>query len=371
MKTSALILSLVVFTLSISFSSTTQAWGHRGHATVCEAAIFLVKEKDLRQYLQQKPNMMGHLCNIPDTYWKSLGSKVSKLGNPTHFTDVEILGIPVEKIPLDYKTLITDHTGKKNAFKEGTIYSIPTEFGSNWWRADQFYRRAVDAGKKMKAAKIPEVLNPEHNDETEFNKSAYEMILDFGFMGHFVGDNGQPLHSTADYDGYSVGHGGLHSYFEDGVVAAQDGDLLSKVIHQGQKFQADTTHKKGKDDIEFLKEKTVLEKMRTLAALSRKDIEKLYELDPMLEKSTQADHKGFITHQPAKRPPAETVAKKFEPLLVTELARSATLLAELWDQAYLEAGSPDFSSYKSYKYPFTPDFVEPDYFDPALVGEKK
>ena len=374
MKTATLIkftLSLVGFALSISFSNRAEAWGNRGHATVCEAALFLVKEKGLRQYLQQKPNVMGHLCNIPDTYWKGLGSKVSKLGNPTHFTDVEILGIPVEKIPLDYKTLVAEYTGKKNAFKEGTIYSIPTEFGSNWWRADQFFRRAVDAGKKMKAAKIPAVLNPEHNDETEFNKSAYEMILDFGLMGHFVGDNGQPLHSTADYDGYSAGHGGLHSYFEDGVVAAEDGDLLSKVIHQGQKFQTEMTHKKSTDDIHFLKEKTVLEKMRALAALSRKDIAKLYELDPVIEKSIETDHKGFITHKPAKRPPAETVAKKMEPLLVTELARSATLLAELWDQAYLEAGSPDFNSYRSYKYPFTPDFVAPDYFDPALVGEKK
>jgi len=366
-----MVISLMILTLSFIFSSSALAWGNRGHATVCEAAIFLVKDKSLREYLQQKPNMMGHLCNIPDTYWKGMGSKVSMLGNPTHFTDAEILGIPIEKIPLDYQALIKEYTGKKNAFKEGIIYSIPTEFGSNWWRADQFYRRALEAGKKMKAAKIPEVLSYDRNDDTDFNKAAYEMVLNLGFMGHFVGDNGQPMHSAADYDGYSTGHGGLHGYFEDGIVSAQDGDLLSKVIHRGREFQNEMTRKKSKDDIDFLKEKTLLEKMRALSSLSRKDLAKLYEMDPLIEKSTQEDHKGFLNRKPAKRPPAETVAKKFEPLLVTELARSATLLAQLWDQAEIEAGSPDFSSYRSYKYPFTPEFVEPDYFDPALVGEKK
>lgn len=350
-------LSIISMSLIIQLASSTpaMAWGNRGHATVCEAAIFLMKEKNLREYLQAKPTMMAHLCNIPDTYWRGLGSETSKLGNPTHFSDVEILGVPPEKIPLDYKQLMSDYTGKKNAFEEGTIFSLPTEFGSNWWRADQFFRLAIEDGKKMKAAKIPEEKNPEKNDETDFNKSAYGMIVNLGLMGHFVGDDGQPLHSTSDYDGYSTGHGGIHSYYEDGVVAAQDGDLLSKVIHRGEELQ--------KENPDFLKEKTALEKMRALAILSRKDIKKIEELDPILEKSTEQEHKGFSNRKPAKRKPADVVAKKYKPLLVTELARSAALLAHLWDRAYLDAGSPDFRDYRSYKYPFTPEFVAPDYFD--------
>lgn len=354
------IISLSLIT-QLGFSKLAQAWGNRGHATICEAAISLMQENGLREYLQSKPTEMAHLCNIPDTYWRGLGSEVSKLGNPAHFVDVEILGVPPEKIPLDYKQLVSDYTGKKNAFKEGTIFSVPTEFGSNWWRANQFFQRALEDGKKMKGAKIPEDKNPERNDETDFNKSAFAMIVDLGLMGHFVGDDGQPLHSTSDYDGYGTGHGGIHSYYEDGVVAAQNGDLLSKVIHRGEELRKQADAKK--EAAAFLKEKSLLEKMRALTVVSRKDIPEIYKLDPLLEKSTQEERKGFSNRKPAKRKPADTVARKYEPLLVTELARSAALLAQLWDQAYREAGSPDFRDYRSYKYPFTVDFVAPDYFD--------
>jgi hypothetical protein len=352
---------LLLFSLIfITVFSTTQswAWGNRGHATICEAAIFLMHKNQLRNSLREKPAMMAHLCNIPDTYWRGLGSDISHLGNPTHFTDVEILGIPTENIPLDYKQVISNFTGKKNAFKEGNIYSIPTEFGSDWWRADQFYRRAVADGKKMKAAKTPEGKNPEQNDKTEFNKAAFAMAENLGLLGHFVGDDSQPFHSTADYDGYGTGHGGIHSYYEDGVVAAQDGDLLSKVIHRGEELQ-----KKTSSEAAFLNGKTVLEKMRALAVVSRKDIPHIYGMDPVLKKSTENEHKGFFDRKPAKRQPAATVANRYQPILVTELARGAVLLAQLWDQAYEDAGSPDFQAYRSYKYPFTPDFVAPDYFD--------
>ena len=82
------------------------AWGGRGHNTICEVAVFLVKEPSLKEYLQNKPQMMGHVCNMPDFYWKSISGEVSKLGNPTHFIDPEIISISVDKIPADYKKLI-------------------------------------------------------------------------------------------------------------------------------------------------------------------------------------------------------------------------------------------------------------------------
>ena len=43
------------------------------------------------------------------------------------------------------------------------------------------------------------------------------------------------------------------------------------------------------------------------------------------------------------------------------MSRSVLLLANLWDTAYEKAGSPDLSHYKSYRYPFTPDYIEVNY----------
>ncbi|MNL81910.1 hypothetical protein D3C87_2091530 [compost metagenome] len=53
------------------------------------------------------------------------------------------------------------------------------------------------------------------------------------------------------------------------------------------------------------------------------------------------------------------------------MARGALLLANLWDEAYVQAGRPQLAAYKSYKYPFTVDFVAPDYFVEKTTEVKK
>ena len=44
------------------------------------------------------------------------------------------------------------------------------------------------------------------------------------------------------------------------------------------------------------------------------------------------------------------------------MARSSYLLAYFWDQAFKEIGEPKISGYRSYLYPYSVDFVKPDYY---------
>lgn len=339
------------------------AWGGRGHDTICRAASFLVKEKGLKEYLQHKPQMMGHLCNMPDFYWKSLGGEANKLGNPTHFIDIEVIGLDVKDIPVDFKKVEADYTGKPNAFKKdgSTIKSIPTEFGSSWWRADQFMR--IIAGLKEDFAKAtpPANFKEEQNNDLPYNKLVYQMVTSMGLMGHFVGDNCQPFHTTADYDGYGTGHGGIHAYFEDAVVGQFDGDLDYLVLKEARAMKKP----------EFLKPATTIEKMKVLSVISNKEIAKLLKIDPVTKPSTLVKEKGMEIKTAAERKSPAEAFKKMKPYIVTEMARGATLLANLWDEAYRNAGSPKLGAYKSYKYPFTVDFVAPDYFDTAEKAEKE
>lgn len=124
---------------------------------------------------------------------------------------------------------MTDFTGTENKFKSdgGKIFSIPTEFGSVWWRVDQFVRRIAGLEKNFAVAKPPTNGKEEQDNELAYNKLAFQMVIDMGLMGHFVGDTSQPFHTTADYDGYVAGHGGIHAYFEDTAVGQFDGDLHS------------------------------------------------------------------------------------------------------------------------------------------------
>jgi len=296
--------------------------------------------------------MMGHLCNMPDFYWRSLGSEATKLGNPTHFIDVEITGLKVPEIPLDYKQVVETYTGKPNQFKAGaTIFNVPTEFGSVWWRADQFYRRFVTFGKDLATAEAPKNSKEETDDNLPYNKAAYEMSVSLGLMGHFVGDASQPLHNTADYDGYATGHGGLHAYYEDQVVSEFDGDLQARVLKEAR----------GMKNPKFLKPKTVVEKMKALSESSMDELKLIFKADPIKKPSTVVNEKGMDIRKAAERESSLVGYKKFNKIIVTELARSSLLLAKLWDEAYVEAGYPKLASSKIYKYPLTVDFIAPDY----------
>ncbi len=353
---------LVTFLLTLAFASNTWAWGGRGHDAICATAVFLVKEKGLKEYLQNKPQMMGHLCNMPDFYWKGIGPEVSKLGNPTHFIDVEITGLKAKDVPLDYQKIIAEYTGKPNKFKNdgSTVFSIPTEFGSVWWRADQFVRRIIGLEKDFANAKLPANGKEEQDETLVYNKLAFQMIVDMGLMGHFVGDTSQPFHTTADYDGYEVGHGGIHAYFEDAIVGEFDGDLEARILKEARAMKEPS----------FLKPKTTVEKMKALSEISLAETKKIVALDPIIKPSVVKKEKGMEIRTPAERQPAEVGYKRLNKLIVTDMARGSLLLANLWDEAYIKAGRPKLAAFKSYKYPFTVDFIAPDYFEEKTPDKK-
>ncbi len=353
----------LIFALSFLACSQVFAWGGRGHDTICRVASFLVTEDGLKDYLHNKPQMMGHLCNMPDFYWKSLGSEANSLGSPAHFVDIEVLGLKIQEIPLDYKKIVTDYTGKPDLFKNDgtTIKSVPSDFGSSWWRADQFYRAIAAMNKDFAAAKVPANFKEEQDGELPYNKLVYDMVVSMGLMGHFVGDNSQPFHTTADYDGWAVGHGGIHAYFEDSVVGQFDGDLDFLVLKESRAMK----------NPPFLKPATVVEKMKVLGGISNSEMARILKMDPIKKKSVVVKEHGMSLKTPAEREPAAVAFKRMKPMIVTEMSRGAVLLAALWDEAYVAAGKPKLGAYKSYKYPFTVDFVKPDYFDIPQASPEK
>lgn len=358
MKLKFLLLGLFVFCTQ----EKTFAWGGRGHDSICQAAVFLVKNPNLKDYLMSKPQIMGHLCNVPDIYWKSLTDDARKLGDPTHFIDVEILGVKINEVPTDYQKIIDAYTGSENKFQDGSkIFSVPKELGSVWWRVDQFQRRAIEEGKKAKSSTAPNGSKEEQNENLPFNDAFYKMMVNMGLMGHFVGDASQPFHSTTDYDGYAANQGGIHSYYEEAVVAQFGPDLISRIVKKASSLKSTA----------FLKQKTVVEKMRAFSELAVNDIKAVLKADPVTKPSVLKIEKGMSLKTAAERQPPSVGLKRFEKLIVEEMARSSLLLAHLWDAAYTEAGEPPTKAYKSYRYPLTPDFVTPDYFVAKPEESKK
>lgn len=272
------------------------AWGGRGHDTICEVAVHLLPEGELKTALRSRSHVMGHLCNIPDVYWKSLDPDTRKIGDPTHYIDGDVLGIPLKDVPIDFKKILADYTGKPNKVEEGaTLDSVASELGSNWWRVDQLRRRIAARKEAMLKATPPVGSKQQQDDTLEYNKLIYDSLVDMGLMGHFVGDNSQPFHVTGDYDGYQVGHGGIHGYYEDAVVGQYDGNLSHDVLIEARKMA------RSKEAGKFLNPKDTVEKMKALALLTFADLDLVFKLDPILKKSEITEEKGVKVRTPALR----------------------------------------------------------------------
>lgn len=353
----------VSLTLILSLVGTkVLAWGGRGHDSICQAAAFLVKNPHLRELLQNRPHMMGHLCNIPDTYWRSLAPDLRKLGDPGHFINAENLGLRLSELPTDFRAIVDTYTGQEIKTKDGKkMMSVPEELGSNWWRTDQFYRRALSDAVNVSQQTAPQNSKEEQNEEFPYNKSFYSMMINMGLMGHFIGDASQPLHSTSDYDGYAANHGGLHGYYEDAVVSFFDADLVSRIVKKAKSIKSP----------KWTSKKTLVENMKIFSELSLDDLKDMIRLDPIINPSVLKIEKGMSLKTPAERQPASVGFKKFEKMILEEMARSSYLLAHCWDEIYKAAGEPPAKSYKLFRFPLMPEFVVPDYFDAKPSEEKK
>ena len=357
--------SLTIFLLTalISLSAEkTFAWGGRGHNTICEAAPFLVKDKELKKFLQARPHIMGHLCNIPDTQLRNEAGDAKAAGDAAHFIDPEILGFTAKTLPLDLEKLKKEFTGKPSQLDpDEKIFSVTRQLGSVYWRVDQLMNNLAGLKKDFADAKLPQNKGEEQNMDFPFNKATYTFMTTAGVMGHYVGDTAQPFHTTADYDGWMSGHGGIHGYYEEALVSELDGDLVSKVIKNAR----------AQKHPEWLKG-TYLERMKEFGIAAANDLEKIKKLDPIITKSEFRKEKGMQIKTPATRKDPATVVKKFEPLIVTHMARAAWMLAQLWDEAYVAAGKPQLTAYRAYKYPLTVEFIYPTYDEaPTKTDTKK
>jgi len=337
------IVYLFSLTLPIIFFLTphyAQAWGMRGHGLICEAAIHLVKNKELKRLLTSKTTAITYLCNLPDTYWRELPEGAT--GAFTHYFEPDIVSIPIQSIPSSYLALENLAKGKLNLNTKQPVISVSRELGSSWWRADQFLRLSLDAAKKATASGV----------KTKDDEDVYQMWVMMGLMGHFVGDNSQPFHNTRDYDGWIENQGGIHHYYENSLVDELPRDILTSILNSAPTAQS---------ELKLETRESMIEQMRALSILSYDDIQTVLQLDPVITKSTTIIEKGMEIRKEAERKKAEEVINQFNKILISHLSRGAVLLAWSWDHIFDVAGRPPVEKDHSFKFPHKFGFIPPDY----------
>jgi len=208
-RVAACTLILTIFTPLSGFG-----WGSDGHRIINRLAATTLPA-DVPAFLRTDAaaSEIEYLGPEPDRWRSRAEPELSAAQAPEHFLDLEpadALG-PLPRNRLDFEALVFAH-GQR-----------PEKIGLQPWETLEVWQRLKASLREYRKLAADKTANP--NDLHAVEQAA---IFYAGWLGHYVGDGSQPLHTTINYDGwvlkdnpqgFSAAHG-IHGRFEGPFVAA-------------------------------------------------------------------------------------------------------------------------------------------------------
>ncbi|HEV2709081.1 MAG TPA: S1/P1 nuclease [Edaphobacter sp.] len=190
-------------------------WGREGHSMINRlAAVNLPREVPAFLRDASALDAMSYLGPEPDRWRNRAESELEAEQAPDHFIDLERADL-VGALPRRRYDFIRDL-----AKQQRTHPNLPLtaeKVGMQPWEVEEIYQR-LKAGfreyRKLVAA----------NEDTKPAELA--IVFYAGWLGHYVGDGSQPLHTTIQYNGWTGPNPNgytterhIHSKFESAFVA--------------------------------------------------------------------------------------------------------------------------------------------------------
>jgi hypothetical protein len=314
-----LICSIGIITLQLG------AWGNEGHTWINEVAA-AKQPKDVPKFFTDAGARLGWLGPEPDRWRNQNAEPELKWSQEAdHFIDMEALPADFGDFPSDryryIKKLYEARAAKlaAGASQKEADTLLPEKVGFQPYITMEVYERLrvafreyrhtkTDIDAKEKAAPKGKKKFVDAEDRAKLNGIENNIILYAGWLGHYVADGSQPLHTTVHYDGwtganpsgYVTAHG-IHSQFETRFVK----DNLTEKDFAPAVHEATQLKNVRADYIAYLKESNSL-------------VEPLYKL----EKIGAFADKGT--------PEGREFAKQ-------RLAAGAQMLASMWYTAWMES----------------------------------
>jgi hypothetical protein len=185
------------------------AWGNEGHRMINRLAATSLPDS-VPAFLRSEAavNQIEYLGPEPDRWRSPAEPELVAVQAPEHFIDLE----PADALgPLPHRRL--DFESK--VFAAG---QRPEKVGLQPWQATEVWQRLKAALREYRR------LTAAHQDTRSVEQA---IIFYTGWLGHYVGDAAQPLHTTIEYNGwvgpnpngYTTAHQ-IHWQFEGPFVGA-------------------------------------------------------------------------------------------------------------------------------------------------------
>lgn len=272
-----------------------QAWWSGGHKMVSIAALKMLPE-DVPEFFRKAEEEIADMSLEPDEWKSQMSPRLKASEGSEHFIDLE---------------LMNGGAGKKGTFEGEGKYFHRHRYEALKWYASIAEEKKIDLSK---CGTLPYALEEGYErllltfrqvriyPEKEGPK--HRAIMYAGWLAHYCGDAGMPLHTTVNYDG----------------KPGEDGAVIQKGIHA----RLDGYPEKNGFTPEMLAEKQTAERLTSVWATIENTI---HNSHLQVEKCYELDKDGGFAEAPEK-------AKEF----VLERARiSAKLTADIWYTAWVKS----------------------------------
>jgi hypothetical protein len=290
-------LYILIIVAAVLLPTLAPGWGDVGHTTINRVAAEKVPS-DMPEFLKSAANRIGWLGPEPDRWRSNQEKALNEAQAPDHFINLEDVDWLKPLPPDRYKFIRAVYEYRTEHPNAGV--PPPEKIGFQPYITIEVFDRLKVAFREYRRAQA------EHRPTADAEANA---IFYAGWLGHYVGDGSNPMHTSIHYNGwvgnnpngYTTSHD-VHAKMETTFVNANPGvteiaDLVSRPKHLEHPFE---------DYVEYLRE-------------SQSKIEQAYGL----EKAGGFDGKGTAESREFIR---------------RQIGRGSQMLLNMWYTAWVDSG---------------------------------
>jgi len=165
-------------------------WGNEGHSAINRVAAEKLPP-DVPAFLRKAEAQLAYLGSEPDRWRQTSELALRRAQEPDHFIDLEM--VEGMDLPPDRYSFYRALEARRQQAPGHSDDLLPEKVGLQPYIATEIFERLVVAFREYRQA-IAEHRNP---DFAEANAIFYA-----GWLGHYVGDASNPLHTTIHHNGW-------------------------------------------------------------------------------------------------------------------------------------------------------------------------
>jgi hypothetical protein len=207
--------AIIVVLVSLNTATVAWGWGTEGHMYVNRVAAEKLPP-DVPAFLRSAVAELAYLGPEPDRWREGSNPALKNAQEPDHYIDLERIDW-LDHLPEGRYEFYQKLYEKRSQTKDHPDDYLPERVGLQPYIVMEIFGRLKNAFGEYRQLR-------DHHQPTEFIE--HKIVFYAGWLGHYVGDGSQPLHTTIHYNGWVganpkgyVTSPGIHAEFETAYVS--------------------------------------------------------------------------------------------------------------------------------------------------------